>query len=50
VDERYGLRITEVLDGGREHPLAAAAATDAAAGASSSKVEPQPGGAPGAEV
>jgi flagellar motor switch protein FliN len=41
VDERYGLRITEVLDGRQEHSLSAAApgaGTEPAAG------EPQPGG------
>jgi flagellar motor switch protein FliN len=41
VDERYGLRITEVLDGRQEHSLSAAApaaGTDPAAG------EPQPDG------
>ncbi len=43
VDERYGLRITEILDGRHERSLAAAAGADDAAGASSSKVEPLPG-------
>jgi flagellar motor switch protein FliN len=50
VDERYGLRITEVLDGRQEHSLSAAAPPaggEPAPGASSSKVEPQPDG-PGA--
>jgi flagellar motor switch protein FliN/FliY len=48
VDERYGLRITEILDGRHEQSLAAtfdedpAAGADDAAGASSSKVEPLP--------
>ncbi len=42
VDERYGLRITEILDGRHEQSLAAAADADDAAGASSSKVEPLP--------
>jgi len=49
VDERYGLRITEILDGRHEQSLAAAAGAQDAAGASSSNVEPQPG-ANGAEA
>jgi flagellar motor switch protein FliN len=43
VDERYGLRITEILDGRQEQSLAAAAGAEDVPGASSSKVEPQPG-------
>jgi flagellar motor switch protein FliN/FliY len=42
VDEHYGLRITEILDGRHEQSLAAAAEADDAASASSSQVEPQP--------
>ena len=46
VDERYGLRITEVLDGQQEHPLTAAAPQDGTppvAGATQAGTEAQPG-------
>jgi len=49
VDERYGLRITEILDGRHEQSLAAAVGVEDVATAPSPAVEPQPG-AGGAEA